>query len=68
MGLSLGQLIVILTIILLLFGAGRVPQIMADLAKGLNIFKKVLKEDDAKSITKRKEWAFAMICRVLDKF
>ena len=55
MGLSLGQLIVILTIILLLFGAGRVPQIMADLAKGLNIFKKVLKEDDAKSITKRKE-------------
>ncbi|MDX1917510.1 MAG: twin-arginine translocase TatA/TatE family subunit [Rickettsiaceae bacterium] len=45
MGLSLGHLIVILAIILLLFGAGRVPQIMGDLARGLNIFKKTLKED-----------------------
>ncbi len=43
--LSFGNLIVILIIVLLLFGAGRVPQIMTDLAKGLKAFKDVLKDD-----------------------
>lgn len=45
MGLSLGHLIIILAIILLVFGAGRVPQIMGDLAKGLRSFKSNLKDD-----------------------
>lgn len=48
MGLSLGHLIVILIIVLLVFGAGRVPQIMADLAKGLKAFKDNLSDDDKK--------------------
>ena len=43
--LSLANLIVILVIILLLFGAGRIPQIMADLAKGLKVFKQTMQED-----------------------
>jgi sec-independent protein translocase protein TatA len=46
MGLSIGHLIVILIIVLLLFGAGRIPEIMGDLAKGLRSFKDNLKEDE----------------------
>ncbi|GAB4164712.1 MAG: Sec-independent protein translocase subunit TatA [Rickettsiaceae bacterium] len=51
MGLSFGQLLVILLIILLLFGAGKLPQVMSDLGKGLKAFKSSLqdeKEDDKK--------------------
>ena len=46
MSLGFGQLLVILVIILLLFGAGRLPSVMADLGKGLKAFKKSVNEDD----------------------
>ena len=46
MGISFGHLVVILIIVLLLFGAGRMPQIMADIAKGLKSFKNNLKDDE----------------------
>ncbi len=46
MGLSMSHLIVILIIVFLLFGAGKMPQIMADLAKGLKSFKDNLKDED----------------------
>lgn len=45
MGLSLGHLVVILIIVLLVFGAGRVPHVMADLAKGLKSFRDNIKDD-----------------------
>lgn len=50
MGLSLSHLIVILLIVLLVFGAGRLPKIMGDVAKGLKVFKDELnkKDDDKK--------------------
>ena len=44
--LSLGHLIVILLILLLLFGAGKLPSVMADLAKGIKSFKKNLDSED----------------------
>lgn len=47
MSIGFWQLIVILVIILLLFGAGKVPQIAGDIAKGLKIFKKNIKDDDS---------------------
>ena len=43
--MSFGHLIVILLIILVLFGAGKLPQVMADLAKGLRAFKDNLGDD-----------------------
>lgn len=49
MGLSLGHLVVILLIVLVLFGAGRLPQIMGDLGKGLRSFKNNLKDDEIKT-------------------
>jgi sec-independent protein translocase protein TatA len=46
MGLSLPHLIVLLIIVMLLFGAGRVPSIAENLAKGIRSFKKGLQDDD----------------------
>ena len=40
------QLILVLIIALLLFGAGRLPQVMSDLGKGLKAFKASLKDED----------------------
>ena len=39
MGMSFSHLIVVLLIILVLFGAGKLPQVMADLGKGMKAFK-----------------------------
>lgn len=49
MGMSFSHLLVILLIILLLFGAGKLPQVMTDLAKGLKAFKDGMKDNDHKN-------------------
>lgn len=46
MGLSISHLIVILLIIFVIFGAGKLPQVMSDLGKGLKAFKDGMKQDD----------------------
>lgn len=51
MGLSFMHLLVVLIIVLLLFGAGRVPDIMENLAKGVKSFKKGLKDDETPAVT-----------------
>lgn len=48
MGISLFQLLVILLIVLLLFGAGKLPSVMSDLGKGLKSFKSAMNEDEKK--------------------
>ena len=40
------QILIIILIVMVLFGAGRIPNIMENLAKGINSFKKGLKDDD----------------------
>ena len=40
------QIILVIVLILLLFGAGRVPLIMENVAKGIRSFKKGLKDED----------------------
>ncbi len=47
MSMSLPKLLMILLIILLLFGAGKLPQVMSQLAKGLKSFKSAMKEDES---------------------
>ena len=49
MGISFSHLLVILLIILVLFGAGKLPQVMSDLAKGLKAFKDGMKDSDKKN-------------------
>lgn len=43
------QILLIVLVILLLFGAGKLPRIMGDLAKGVSAFKKGLKDEDGAS-------------------
>ena len=46
MGLSLSHILLVLVAVLVVFGAGRLPSVMTDLAKGLRAFKKGLKEEE----------------------
>jgi len=46
MGMSFAQLLIILLIILLLFGAGKLPSVMSDLGKGLKAFKDGMNSKD----------------------
>ncbi len=43
MGLSFGHILLILVVVLVLFGAGKLPGVMGDLGKGLRNFKDGLK-------------------------
>ncbi len=43
---SLMHWIVVLAIILILFGAGKLPRVMGDFAKGIKAFKSGMREDD----------------------
>ena len=40
------HILVVVLLVLVLFGSGRVPAIMENLAKGINSFKKGLKDED----------------------
>ncbi len=43
---SIWHWLVVLVIVLLLFGAGKIPKLMGDMAKGVTAFKKGLKEGE----------------------
>jgi sec-independent protein translocase protein TatA len=43
---SLMHWLVVLAIVLLLFGAGKLPRVMGDFAKGIKAFKSGMKEDE----------------------
>ncbi|ABV75376.1 twin argininte translocase protein A [Rickettsia akari str. Hartford] len=45
MGMSFSHLLIVLLIIFVLFGAGKLPQVMSDLAKGLKAFKNGMQDD-----------------------
>lgn len=45
MGLSASHLLLVLMIVFILFGAGRLPQVMRDLAKGYREFRRGLEDD-----------------------
>jgi sec-independent protein translocase protein TatA len=45
MGLSLTHIIVLLVVVLVVFGVGKLPQVMGDLGKGVRNFKSGLSED-----------------------
>lgn len=46
MGISLANILVILFIVLILFGAGKIPKVMGDIGKGIKNFKAGLKDDE----------------------
>lgn len=46
MSMGIGQILIILVIVLVIFGAGKLPKVMADMGKGLRAFKDGMNDDD----------------------
>lgn len=46
MNIGIWQVVLILVIVLIIFGAGKLPQVMGDVAKGVKSFKSGLKDDE----------------------
>jgi len=46
MSIGMGELLLILVIVFVLFGAGKLPQVMGEIGKGIRGLKKGLKEED----------------------
>jgi sec-independent protein translocase protein TatA len=47
--LSIWHWLIVLVVVLLLFGKGKIPELMGDFAKGIKSFKKGLSEDEEKA-------------------
>ena len=43
---SIWHWLIVLVVVLLLFGRGKIPELMGDMAKGIKSFKKGMTEDD----------------------
>ncbi|SVE02057.1 uncharacterized protein METZ01_LOCUS454911 [marine metagenome] len=52
---SIWQLLIVLVIVLLLFGRGKIPQLMGDMAKGIKSFKRGMTEEDKKEDKKEEK-------------
>lgn len=46
MSLGVWQVVLILLIVVIIFGAGKLPKVMGDVAKGVKNFKQGMKEDE----------------------
>jgi sec-independent protein translocase protein TatA len=54
-GLGIGELVIILVIVLIIFGAGRLPEIGEGLGRGIRNFRKAFKAPDEIDITPDKK-------------
>ena len=45
MGISIWQIMLVVLVVVVLFGAGRLPRLMGDMAKGIKSFKQGMKEE-----------------------
>lgn len=57
MGISIWHILVVVVVVFLMFGRGRISGVMEDLAKGIKSFKKGMADDDVsqKTIEKQKD-------------
>ena len=56
MGISFWQIAIVVVLVVLLFGRGKISELMGDVAKGVKSFKKGINDDDEpKSINKSDE-------------
>lgn len=51
---SIWQLLIVLVIVLVLFGRGKIPQLMGDIAKGIKSFKLGIGEEGKKEDIEKK--------------
>ena len=54
MSIGIWQIVLILVIVMILFGAGKLPRVMGDVAKGVKSFKSGLKDDDEEDVAEAK--------------
>lgn len=47
-GMGIGELLVVLVVVLVVFGPGRLPEVMGSLGRGMQEFKKGLREPPAR--------------------
>lgn len=54
--IGFGEIALIVLVVLIVFGAGKLPNVMGDLGKGMRAFKEGLRDEDAaKSSTTKKD-------------
>jgi sec-independent protein translocase protein TatA len=49
MGIGVWQIVLILVIVVIIFGAGKIPRVMGDVAKGIKSFKAGMKDEMAEN-------------------
>ena len=52
---SIWHWLIVLVVVLLVFGRGKIPELMGDMAKGIKSFKKGMADDDTTDDTKTVE-------------
>tara|TARA_Y200000002_G_C22578407_1_gene619760 strand:+ start:822 stop:1007 length:186 start_codon:yes stop_codon:yes gene_type:complete len=56
MGISFWQILIVVALLVILFGRGKISELMGDVAKGVKSFKKGINDDDEpKSINKSED-------------
>ena len=53
--MSLVHWAIVAVVVFLLFGAGKLPRLMGDVAEGIKAFKRGMKEDDTSKIENKSE-------------
>jgi sec-independent protein translocase protein TatA len=53
MNIGFTEIILVLAVVMIVFGAGKLPRVMGDLGKGLREFKNNMAEDDEEDEVKR---------------
>lgn len=53
--MSLVHWAIVAVVVFLLFGAGKLPRLMGDVAEGIKAFKKGMKDDDTKTLENKSD-------------
>ncbi|WP_061932605.1 twin-arginine translocase TatA/TatE family subunit [Aureimonas sp. AU22] len=51
---SIWHWLIVLAVVLLLFGRGKIPELMGDVAKGIKNFKKGMADEDTQTVQERR--------------